>query len=65
MARAVLHNSDYLSVDECKEAIDLHFGEKNEAYKKNPRRAGNKIWGRELVESCFKPSNNCKDPNWR
>jgi hypothetical protein len=65
MARAVLHNSDYQSVDECKEAIDLHFGERNEAYKKNPRRAGNKIWGRELVESCFKPSNNCKDPNWR
>ena len=65
MARAVLHNSDYQSVDECKKAIDQHFEERNEAYKKSPRRAGNKIWGKELVEPCFRAGNNCKDPNWR
>ncbi len=65
MAKAVIHNSDYDSVDECKEAIDLHIAARNEAFKKNPRRAGNKIWGKERVESCFKASNNCKDPNWR
>jgi transposase len=65
MARAVLHNSDYQSVDECKEAIDKHFANRNETYTRNPRRAGDKIWGKELVEPCFKGSNNCKDPNWR
>jgi transposase len=65
MARAVLHNSDYQSVDECKEAIDKHFANRNETYIRNPRRAGDKIWGKELVEPCFKGSNNCKDPNWR
>jgi hypothetical protein len=65
MAKAILHNSDYGSVDECKAAIDRYFEERNEAYQRNPRRAGNKIWGKELVDPCFSPSNNCKNPNWR
>jgi len=65
MARAILHNSDYKCVDECKKAIDQYFAERNEAYKRNPKRAGKKIWGKELVEPFFKVSNNCKDPNWR
>jgi transposase len=65
LARAVIHNSDYKTVDECKEAIDIYFAERNAAYKKKPRRAGKKIWGAELVEPRFSPSNNCKDRNWR
>jgi hypothetical protein len=65
MARAVIHNSDYQSVEECKKAIDNYFAERNEYYRWNPRRAGSKIWGKELVQPSFKPSNNCKDPNWR
>ena len=65
MAKAVIHNSDYQSVDECKKALDTYFAERNEYYRRNPRRAGNKIWGKELVLPSFKPSNNCKDPNWR
>lgn len=65
MAKAILHNSDYQSVEDCKAAIDRYFLERNEAYRKNPKRAGKKIWGEELVEPCFTPSNNCKDPNWR
>jgi len=47
MARAVIHNSDYESVSECKRAIDRHFRERNAAFAKNPRRAGNVIWGKE------------------
>jgi transposase len=47
MARAILHNSDYKSVDECKEAINRYFRERNCAFLKHPRRAGNKIWGKE------------------
>ena len=65
MAKAILHNSDYQSVEDCKAAIDRYFAERNEAYRRNPKRAGKKIWGEELVEPCFTPSNNCKDPNWR
>ena len=65
MAKAILHNSDYPSVEDCKVAIDRYFAERNEAYRRNPRRAGKKIWGEELVEPCFTRSNNCKDPNWR
>ena len=64
LARAVLHNSDYPSVTECKEAIDRHFDERNEYFRTNPKRAGNKIWGKERVPALFSESNNCKDPRW-
>ena len=65
MAKAILHNSDYPSAEDCRTAIDRYFAERNEAYRRNPRRAGKAIWGKELVQPCFAPSNNCKDPNWR
>jgi DDE superfamily endonuclease len=65
MARAILHNSDYESVDACKGAIDRYFAERNRAFLEQPRRAGNKIWGKERVEAVFKEENNCKDPRWR
>ena len=65
MAKAIIHNSDYQSVDECKAAIDRYFAERNEAFQKNPKRAGKRIWGDEIVEPVFKESNNCKNPKWR
>jgi hypothetical protein len=65
MARAVIHNSDYQSVNECKQAIDRYFKERNEAYLRNPKRAGKKIWGSERIEPIFNEANNCKDPDWR
>jgi DDE superfamily endonuclease len=65
MARAILHNSNYGNVDECKSAINMYFGDRNRAFLKRPRRAGNKIWGKEQVEAVFKEENNCKDPRWR
>lgn len=37
-ARAVIHNSDYESVNECKRAIDRHFRERNATFAKNPQR---------------------------
>ncbi len=43
MAVAVIHNSDYESVDKAKEAIDRYFQERNEYFAKHPKRAGNKI----------------------
>ncbi len=65
MATAIIHNSDYRSVDEAKSAIDRYFRERNEHFRKNPRRAGNKIWGKELVPPRFKEGQNCKPPKWQ
>jgi hypothetical protein len=65
MSRAIIHNSNYESVDASKIAIDLYFQERNQHFKKNPKRAGNKIWGKERVIAEFNESNNCKDPRYR
>lgn len=65
MAKAIIHNSDYQSVDECKLAIDRYFSDRNQAFLENPKRAGKKIWGEEIVKPIFKESNNCKDPKYR
>lgn len=65
MSKAVIHNSNYESVDMCKDAVNTYIADRNEFYKQSPKRAGNKIWGKEIVLPDFNPSNNCKDPNWR
>ena len=64
MARAIIHNSDYASVDACKAAIDRHLEERNQHFRANPKRAGKKIWGKELVPPEFSEFNNCKDPRY-
>jgi transposase len=65
LATAIIHNSDYQSVEEAKAAIDRHFLERNEHFHQHPRRAGNKIWGKELVVSEFREGQNCKRRGWR
>lgn len=65
LARAVIHNSDYGSVDECKAAVDRYFKERNRHFEKHPRRAGKKIWGEETTPPVFSESHNCKTPGWR
>jgi transposase len=65
MAKAIIHNSNYQSVEEAKAAIDRYFLDRNDYFKKNPKKAGNRIWGQELVACRFSESNNCKDPTWR
>jgi len=65
MARAIIHNSDYHSLDAAKAVIDCHFKNRNEHFREHPKRAGRKIWGAERVESAFRESNNCKDPLYR
>jgi len=64
MARAIIHNSDYGSVEETMRAIDRYFDERNEYFQEHPKRAGNKIWGEELVPCTFSETQNCKDPKW-
>ena len=64
MARAIIHNSDYPSVEAAKTAMDRYFAERNEHFQKHSYRAGKKIWERERVEPEFNEANNCKDPRW-
>ena len=65
MARAVLHNSDYNSADQAKNAIDRYFEDRNLYYTRNPKKAGKKIWGGETCCIQFSESHNCKDPRYR
>ena len=64
LAKSIIHNSDYASLDECKAAVTLYFKTRNEHFINHPRKAGNKIWGKELVVSEFNDTHNCKDPKW-
>ncbi len=62
MARAIIHNSDYPSVEIARDAIDRYFNQRNEHFSKHPKRAGKTIWGKERVPSEFAEGQNCKDP---
>jgi transposase len=65
MSRAIVHSSDYHSLDDAKAAIDRYFGERNDYFNKHPHRAGKKIWGKEREPATFSESANCKDPRYR
>jgi transposase len=58
MTRAVLDNSNYPSVDLCKNAISKYLRERNSYYKKNPKKAGKVIWGKEKIVSRFDEGQN-------
>ena len=64
MAKAIIHNSNYNSVEDCMLAIDRYFIERNQAFIENPKRAGDKIWGKEITKAEFNKSNNCKSPRY-
>ena len=65
MARAIIHSSDYPSVDAATEAIDRYFSDRNQHFIEHPKRAGKKIWRKERTDASFDPGNNCKDPEYR
>jgi transposase len=65
MAKAIIHNSDYSSVEAAKAAIDRYFAERNANFTRCPRRAGKKIWGKECEPPEFRDGNNCKNPHYR
>jgi transposase len=65
MARAIIHSSDYKSVDEAKPAINRYFAERNAHFRDHPRRAGKKLWGKEREPAVFSEASNCKDPRYR
>ena len=65
MARSIIHNSDYKTLDDAKAAIDRYFADRNAHFTRHPRRAGKKIWGKERELADFSEANNCKDPRYR
>src|SRR6516165_835578 len=65
MARAIIANSNYQSVDEARAAIERYVQERNKKFRCKPKRAGGKIWGMEREPPRFSTSNNCKDPRYR
>jgi hypothetical protein len=65
MARAIIANSNYGSIDEARAAIERYVRERNEKFRCTPKRAGGKIWGMEREFARFSGSNNCKDPRYR
>ena len=64
MSRAIIHNSNYGSVDEAKTAIDRYISDRNKHFQDHPKVAGKTIWGSELVPSRFNEGQNCKDKNF-
>jgi transposase len=65
MARSIVHNSDYKTLDNAKAAFDRYFEERNTHFRQHPRRAGDKIWRKEREPATFSEANNCKDPRYR
>jgi transposase len=65
MAKAIIHNSDYRTLDDAKAAVDRYFAERNTHFLQHPKRAGKKIWGKEREVATFSEANNCKDPRYR
>ena len=58
MARAIIANSNYQSVDEARAAIERYIQERNEKFRCTPKRAGGKIWKMERESARFSTSNN-------
>jgi hypothetical protein len=65
MARAIIHNTDYRTLDDAKAAVDRYFLDRNAHFVQHPKRAGKKIWGKEREVAAFSEANNCKDPRYR
>ncbi|WP_183558481.1 IS630 family transposase [Mucilaginibacter sp. SP1R1] len=60
LSKSFIHNSDYQSVAECTAAIDRYFNCRNQHFLQHPKRAGQKIWGKEKVKPVFDKANICR-----
>ena len=65
MAKAIIHNSNYASVEEAQAAVDQYFDERNRHFRDHPKVAGKRIWGKEPATSGFSEAQNCKDKRFR
>jgi hypothetical protein len=65
MSRAIIHGSNYPTLDDAKAAIDRHFEERNAHFREHPQRAVKNIWRKEREQAIFSDSSNCRDPRYR
>jgi transposase len=65
MAKAIIHNSNYASLQEAQAAVARYFEERNRYFRDHPKVAGKRIWGKEQTASKFSESHNCKDKRFR
>jgi hypothetical protein len=65
MSKSIIRNSNYDTEEDCKAAIDQYFVKRNAYYLQNPKKAGNKIWGKERVKPVFDKGNMCKGPRFK
>ena len=65
LARAIIHNSDYPSVEAAISAIDQYFRTRNSHFAVQPSRAGHGIWQLERAPCEFSDASNCKDSSYR
>jgi len=59
MARVIIHNSDYSTVEAAQAAIVRYIDDRNSAFREKPIKAGRSIWRKERVPSEFLETNNC------
>ena len=64
MARAIIHNRNYATVEAAKIAITRYLEDRNRSFARAPRRAGRSIWGQEQTPAAFAVTNNCKNPRY-
>ena len=62
MARSIIHNSDYKTLDDAKAAIDRYFEDRNAHFTLHPKRAGKKIWGKEREVAEFSHGEQLQGP---
>ena len=56
MARSIIHNSDYKTLDDAKAAIDRYFADRNAHFTLHPKRAGRRFGAR---------NGRCRNSPWR
>ena len=65
MARSIIHNSDYKTLDDAKAAIDRYFAERNAHFMRTPKEPETRSGARSGSWPTFSEANNCKDPRYR
>src|SRR6266403_6182316 len=53
MARAIIHNSDYQTLDDAKTAVNRYFEERNAHFRQHPRRAERRSGARSVHPPLF------------
>jgi hypothetical protein len=53
MSRAVIHDSNFENAAQARDIIDRYFLNRHDYFRRNPKRAGRKLWQQERCEAVF------------